>query len=113
MSACFRIFRLLRKKIVKRDIGNVFQYGLDAPKMYETIWINPMDVEHVLIDRFGRSESGKIVPGNWDEDGLPIAKDTKLQACLAHFKHGIAWPETGIYEFMLGKINEYGSYDER
>ena len=96
------IFRVLR------GIKNKVQYGLDGPRFGELIYVNPQDHSTALPFKH-RSFSGQVLNGDWDQkERINIEDSTIYRACYAHWEEGVAWEETGIYQFMLDKIERFG-----
>lgn len=108
-------FVLLRGPL--RDLANRAFGGSDAPKAQERIWIDPQDVQRIYIRNpavtpdFKRRHSGMIVDGDWDRMTEPLEQSWKIAGCLARFRDGKSWEETGIFDRMLQTIAERGHFD--
>lgn len=63
------------------------------------IWIDPRTCTH-YVNIGGLRMSGVICSGDWDLDTKPITNMIKIKACLDHWREGISWEESGIYEYM-------------
>jgi len=63
------------------------------------IWIDPRECTHFVTIGGGRM-SGVVLDGDWDLRAKPITEMFKVKACLQHWREGVPWEETGIFEFM-------------
>lgn len=103
----------MRQGYAKRDLENVRKYGWDqAPRVFETIWIDPNKVSKGLRPWYKRSQSASVVPGDWDLDTKDLGKNFKIVACHKHFCEGLDWQETGVFDYMLQRIEKNGVFDE-
>lgn len=99
-----------------RDNANRFCFGPDAPKFAERIWVNPFDCT-VCLTGLSNRYTGKVVGDPWPPKGGTIREFSdsfKLQACFEHWKKGILWEETGIYDRLLQRIkaDPRGRFDD-
>lgn len=101
-----------------RDVLNRLRYGRGAPQSDELLWIDPAAVRfHYDPDpasgapRFRRSDSGKVVDGDWDLSRHAIGQGIKYRAVLARYRDGLPWHETGLYDEMLARIARDGVAD--
>ena len=98
-----------------RDQWNRLLFGAAAPKSDECVFIKPSDVTRIYRRQkgayFKRRHSGQIRSGDWDLSTRPLSENPKYQACLAHFKDGKPWQETGVYQLMLDRIKQNGIFD--
>lgn len=116
-----KIHRFLRTQGFQkaiRDRTNRLFYGANAPVSDECIFVDPRDISHrYMPDRqtgarnFRRADSGLILAGDWDRSVASIEGEPKRTACFRHFRDGVPWGETGIYEYMLKRIERFGSFD--
>lgn len=97
---------------------NRLLYGASAPISDECIFVDPRSITHRYVpDRqasarnFRRADSGLILAGDWDRSIGPIDGEPKRTACFRHFCDGVPWDETGIYDYMLTRIERFGSFD--
>ncbi|WP_292309315.1 hypothetical protein [Marivita sp.] len=60
---------------------------------------------------YKRRHSGMVLAGDWDQRTEPIDESWKIAACLAHFRDGVAWEETGIYDRMHEMVKTRGQFD--
>ena len=64
---------------------NCLRYGLaQAPRSFETIWINPSDVK-LVNTTFRRRYSGRVVDGDWDLSVSPIEVHPKIKLVTGIF----------------------------
>jgi hypothetical protein len=107
----------LRSYAYKNDILNKLKYGLRAPLMYERIWINPLDIEHIIyreeIHRVtGKSReeaSGAVIDWDLIKNYSLLNEEYRIQYCEGRWNKGLSWEELGVYDFM--KITKkYGDW---
>lgn len=55
--------------------------------------------------------SGAVLGGDWPHLAFPLEYDEKFGSCWAHWNGGLPWAETGIYEYLIQRIAENGSFD--
>jgi hypothetical protein len=103
---------------VLRDLKNRAVYGRDAPQSDECIFVDPDKVRlayssgrHRAAPVFRRSHSGLVMGGDWDLSVTPLKNGTKETACIAHFRDGVPWEQTGIYDYLMGDIRRKGTAD--
>ncbi|WP_143152715.1 hypothetical protein [Marivita hallyeonensis] len=102
---------------VLRDLANRLAEGQNAPHAQERIWINPSRITRIYTRNpletpdFKRRHSGMIVAGDWDQRTEPIDQSWKIAACLAHFRDGVPWEQTGVFERMQDVIARRGTFD--
>lgn len=112
-------FRKLKDnyQVFKIDAINKIKYGKNAPKYYERLWINPLDIEYI-IDREEvkrvtgiKREKASAVVIDWNkiENYTPLMDEFRMQYCYKHWVEGISWEDLGIYEFM-SNTKEYGGW---
>ncbi|SIT03706.1 hypothetical protein SAMN05421759_11166 [Roseivivax lentus] len=91
-----------------RDAWNRWRYGPDAPLSDECIWIDPRGVQFAYAGGkslpLRRSNSGQVIPGDWDLAVTPIVESTKEVSCRMHFLEGVPWRETPIYKKLSAQI---------
>lgn len=96
------------------DVRNVIRFGINAPKRYQTIFIDPQDVKFVVAEPFRYKPmrmSGKVMDGDWDRRGYSFTKSTARIFIRRRIHHNLPWQETGAYERMMKKIAEFGFAD--
>lgn len=100
-----------------RDIANRLSGGVDCPRAQERIWIDPSCLSRVYTRNpaqtpdFRRRHSGMVLAGDWDQHTEPLDESWKVAACLAHFRQGVPWADTGVYQRMQDVIAERGQFD--
>jgi hypothetical protein len=115
--------RYNRITIIKKDFSNVVKFGFDAPKFAERIWINPNSVILALKNQNLKLAtglldnkyytSGKVIYAkNLFRYATPISSEKKIVACIRHFEDGLSWENTGIYEYLLERLNKKLSIDK-
>lgn len=101
-----------------RDLGNWIRFGPEAPLSDECIYVDPNQVlGHYKPDpargapKLRRAQSGMVRSGDWDLSHHTVGQSIKYQACLARFRDGVPWKQTGLYEEMLIRIGRDGVAD--
>jgi hypothetical protein len=94
--------------IAARDLGNRRRYGRAAPRTFERIWIDPSACEQ-RIQGFDERRSGRVVDGDWDLDNPPTDELPKIEFCRLHWEAGVPWAETGMFEYLLERIDRQGA----
>ena len=108
-------FAILRGPL--RDVWNLVSGGGGFPRAQERIWINPMQLTRIYTRNpaqtpdYKRRHSGMVLAGDWDRHTEPLDESWKIAACLAHFRDGKTWEDTGIYDRMQAMITERGQFD--
>jgi hypothetical protein len=108
-------FAILRGPL--RDFWNLLSGSDDFPRAQERIWINPMRLTRIYTRNpahtpdYKRRHSGMVLAGDWDHHTEPLDQSWKIAACLAHFRDGVPWEDTGIYDRMQAMIAERGQFD--
>jgi hypothetical protein len=88
------------------DIWNRMRFGLDAPLFAERIYIDPRHCEAITPAKkkklgWDRRLSGRIIR-NWPikkEEIVAVTQLKKIKYCIEHWVNGVAWENTGAYEF--------------
>lgn len=100
--------RKTKRKLVywKRDLFNIIQYGMDAPRHQELIYVNPREctrfVPWEVGSKLGLHHSGRVVVGvEWDSITRDVAESGNIVKLKAHWIDGIPWEELGNYQYML------------
>lgn len=104
---------------VLRDWGNRLRFGPTAPLSDECLWVDPRQITHAYTPdpaagapRLGRQQSGQVLGGDWDLSRHPVGNNIKYRACMAHFRDGVPWEETGLYDELVIRISRSGVYDD-
>lgn len=100
-----------------RDLANSIAGGGDYPRAQERIWIDPSRLTRIYTrnpvetPNYKRRHSGMVLEGDWDQSTEPLDESWKVAACLAHFRDGVPWEDTGVYDQMQNMIDERGLFD--
>lgn len=95
-----------------RDLSSAFAFGRNAPRYAERIWINPLMCGDVVINSgLSRNHSGHVINGDWDLDVAPVSTLIKIRACEQHWRDGVPWGDSGVYDHMLELIDQHGRAD--
>ena len=94
---------------VGRDAYNVLRYGRAAPRTDERLWVDPASITQTL--HAFRARSGTVVRSWPPTEVWPLADHLHVQFAVAHWRDGIPWPETGVYEYMQERIERRGRQD--
>ncbi len=98
---------------------NRIRFGSDAPKCGELVWVVPDEEMMFLTDNkpgavFGVPKwkgTGRVINSDWPvEDACRIIELPKIRMCVEHWKNGVSWENTGIYERFMSEIRESGQY---
>lgn len=93
-----------------RGVKNKIKHGKDGPVFGELIYVNPQNFDD-FIPVSHRSSSGLIMHGDWDlQPKKKIDATIIYNACQNHWEYNVPWEETGIYDFMLNKIEKFGGH---
>lgn len=76
--------------------------------MYERIWINPQDIEHLIYreeiqyvtGKNREQASGTVIDWKKIKNTSLLTDEYRIQYCLGRWKKGMSWEELGVYEFM-------------
>lgn len=108
-------FAVLRGPL--RDMANRALRGTAAPRAQERIWVNPSRITRIYTRNpletpdFKRQHSGMVIEGDWDGHTEPLDASWKVAACLARFRDGMTWQETGVFERMAEMMAQRGAFD--
>ncbi|MCZ4287103.1 hypothetical protein O4H29_19910 [Marinobacter salarius] len=99
-----------RLRAWQTDRQNKALYGEDAPRFAEQLWVPIYELEFAV--KAGSSkQSGQIIR-SWPTGGLGRVDQTvAIKACVAHWRGGLSWEETGIYDAMMDQIRKHGKVD--
>lgn len=92
-----------------RDLWNRMQYGPEAPRSDELIFVDPLAVRDSYDRHAGgkplrRQHSGMVVGGDWDLCRRPYAENVKSISCRMRYLDGADWEETPIFERLMRQI---------
>jgi len=98
---------------VVRDVINRVRFGDHAPKVAETIWVRPADVERYIcempptINRL--KASGRVIDFAASNVAYGLLDDTQqMRACRQRWCDQIAWDQTGEFAATLRRIKTTG-----
>ncbi|SFR12815.1 hypothetical protein [Poseidonocella sedimentorum] len=100
-----------------RDLHYLARYGEAAPQSYERLFVDPRQIKRSYakhkpgVPKLSRRHSGLILDGDWDLATRKLKKSPKIRACRKHFRKGLSWEETGVYDMMRRMIERRGSFD--
>lgn len=123
--------RLARRvRLVLCETGKLLHHGANFPRSGEAIVVETARIERVIAHplelagareareaqslarsfALARAARGRVLSA---QDFVriaprPLDELVKLQACLAHWRDGVAWEATGIFEHLLRKIAATG-----
>ena len=106
----FRATSSLLTSALRRDMGNVFRFGSNAPLWCQRIWVDPRLVTRHLAG-FSEASSAQAVSGEWDLMAVPLLAHHKVRSAYEHWHEGLSWQQTGVIERYLEDIEIYGSRD--
>lgn len=98
-----------RRRARHIDRHNRKQYGSRAPQFAERLWV-PLS-KLIYATKIGSSKDIGTVVDEWPDEQVPVAQTASIKACLAHWRDGVAWEDTGIYEVMMDHIRRNGKVD--
>lgn len=106
-------------------VGDVFRYGSVAPGIGDVVWVDPAEIEYVLVpsllDLYPVSRLVPVVlDGDWDrapiDDGQwftndaepppvrrPLSEYALQQAIRRHFTEDVPWEETEWYRWIASQ----------
>ena len=96
-----------------RSAWNLVLYGKEAPRPLQRIWFDANACDTSMAKAVPNSLSGKIVGGDWDLNATPLEKREVIRLCLMHWRDGVPWEDTGIYEWQLARIKDLGGVKDR
>jgi hypothetical protein len=92
-----------------RDRWNRLPYGPQAPRRSERLWVDPLAVQHATA--YLPAASGRVVR-RWPPAALvPIEEHLHVRFALRHWRDGVPWEDTGLYEYMAERIRVRGQQD--
>jgi hypothetical protein len=104
---------VVRGEALVRDWLNRLSYGAQAPKVTETIWVRPADIERYICrmpDVFNRrNASGRVIDFAASEvECRPLEDAPQVRACYQRWCDNLPWDQTGEFVAMLRKIEHEG-----
>lgn len=99
-----------RLRALQIDGKNRKIYGEGAPRFAELLWIPTACLTNSL--KLGSSKDSARIIHHWPSGSVvPVSELPSIRACLAHWRDGVPWEETGIFQQMLEKIDADGKVD--
>ena len=98
-----------RWRVARTDLVGRRRYGREAPRYAERVVIDPTRCDETVVPGAGtpdRSFSGVVVGGDWDRSRAPIRTLVKVDACYLRWEDSLSWEETGVYDYLLGLVEE-------
>ena len=93
------------KMVAARDVPNIVEHGLHAPRWEQLVWVDPKDVRQAVRGIPGREwRSGQVVDDGWLDLATPIDEVPKVNCSVLHWRDSVPWELTGIFEYMLDRI---------
>lgn len=78
----------------------------------QILYVNPSDITKSANKRFNKYwDVGRIVGGDWDADSRPLHTHPKFVAVRQRYEEGASWEETGIFEYLLERLEAEGRVD--
>ncbi|NVO24874.1 hypothetical protein HJ536_16075 [Donghicola sp. B5-SW-15] len=116
------IVRSIRAQVPRkalRDLKNRTHFGEAAPLSDECIYIDPRAITHRYVahprkgaPNFRRTDSGRIMTGDWDRSTAPLTLNIKDEAIRQHFLMGVPWEQTALFAKLSRDIAEKGIADD-
>lgn len=92
------------------DLYNRAMHGKTAPQFAELIWVSVQKIQYAT--KAGSSKQSGRVISHWPTHGFgPVDQTVAIKAYIAHWRDGVAWEDTGIYEAMMEQIHIHGKVD--
>lgn len=138
-GTAYKIYRrtdlIIERNVIpfKNSIIHRLKYGSAAPERDHLIYIDPSDINYLVVPHFWWSHSRystHIEDGDWDRqiasdeaiisarhEGfekrqlLPINKLKFFRGAKEHFEENIPWNETEFYNSVLNNIENYNGWD--
>lgn len=99
-----------RRRAWSTDKENKQKYGVEAPLFAERIWVRTSKLELAL--RVDSSKASAKVIDAWPERKPEQIRELRtVAACLRHWRDGLSWEDSGIYDLMLEAIRRHGKMD--
>ena len=76
------------------------------------LYIDPTEITRSANKRFDKYwDVGRIVGGDWDTDTRALHTHPKFVAVRERYENGASWEETGIFEYLLERLEDEGRVD--
>ncbi len=97
---------------LSREWINRLTYKDLAPLYAECIWVDPGKCKKSIRIGSQTATSGKVVKKKKTfAQFIPLREEPTIKKCLMHWIDGVSWQDTGIYDELMSKISQYGSFD--
>lgn len=97
-------------KLYYRMLVNGRKYDALANPI-KLIWVPATRIDYKVRAGVGLDRLGSIKGGNWDQQKGSFEDSFKFKAVKGRYIHEKSWEETGIYDHMMERIEEVGSFD--
>lgn len=97
-------------KLYYRMLVNSRKYDALANPI-KLIWVPAARIDRKVRAGVGLERLGSIKGGNWDQQNASFEDSFKFKAVKDRYIHGESWEQTGIYDHMMERIEEVGSFD--
>ncbi len=87
----------MRIFLVKEDLARRKALTLDPGKIVRSAYLGSR-----------RRVTGTIRDGDWDRRAVSLTSNIKIQSCIAHWRDGVSWEDTGVFAYLLGLIQTRG-----
>lgn len=99
-----------------RDAPNRLLYGAEAPVLLERLWLPISAITEDTLtwgQRSAQRTNSARVLRHWParESLAPTLNMKSVRLGLAHWRDGVPWEATGIYEEMMRRIEQRGKVD--
>ena len=105
------IHKFPQMRILITDIYNHVEYGRSSPDPLQTIYIDPNKITHYTKRYTHPLNLGKIEKGNWDLNANKLQSHPKYRSICAHFRAGVPWKDTEVYDYLAEYIDRYEYVD--
>jgi hypothetical protein len=95
--------------VLCRDLSGLRRWGRRAPRAHQRIWLDPATCRQRLITTLDGVRSGSVLDGDWDLDAGPVEEVPRIEFCRLHWEEGVPWSSTGVYEYLLDRIERSGN----
>jgi hypothetical protein len=90
--------------ILIRDLGTIVCYGLNAPRKYQRLFVEPWEISELCLEyerQFGvapyKPEAPVVAAGSWDTITEPICNRPAIRLVRERLIEGRAWTETSVF----------------
>lgn len=96
---------------------NRLHYGAFAPRPDQLLSLSPTDIPERYTPKsngglvIGARRTGQVSGGSWDQHRGAFTRTRKYKACVARFRDGASWEDSGIIDYSLTRIAKTGPFD--